>query len=234
MARIRAVVPGMDGDYLLWLGDTNGQFSVKCFCMQVELQLYRVPTWVVLTYVRKIVPPKVVLFLSQAADNKIAVLVNLQRRGVAVDAEAACALCGQATESVAHLLLHCDFMWGLWCRVIHREGVAWCVPATVLGLLQEWEALRRGTDVSLWKVVPYALSWSVWLARNGLIFNGEEASMEAVWDIHLTRIFWWIKAFNQDCPYTLYDFMVQFREVRLGQQRRQTRVAEWTSPPHGS
>ncbi|XP_057452783.1 uncharacterized protein LOC130744629 [Lotus japonicus] len=233
LARIKAVVPAMDEDHLLWLGDQNGYYSVKVFCMQVELQLYGAPTWVVPAYVRKIVPPKVVLFLWQAAENKIAVLDNLHRRGVAVDAEAACAICGQASESVAHLLLHCDFMWGLWSRVLCREGVAWCVPATVLGLLQEWETLRSESDVGLWKVVPYALTWSTWLARNGLIFKGEEVAVEAVWDIHLTRIFWWLKASNQDCPYTLYDFIVQFREVRVSRRRRQSRVVEWVCPPVG-
>lgn len=146
--------------------------------------------------VRKLIPPKVVIFLWQASENKIAVMVNLQHHGVTVDAEVVCALCGHEVETIQHLLLACEFSWMLWSRVLHQEGRVWCTPGSVLSLLQEWDELRVGTELVLWRMIPYATGWSIWMERNSLVFKGIVAAVETVWDIHLTKIYWWVQAAN--------------------------------------
>ncbi|XP_057438207.1 uncharacterized protein LOC130730264 [Lotus japonicus] len=172
--------------------------------------MYEEPPWVFPRRVQGFVPPKVLQFMWQAAEGKIVVMECLRRRGADVEGEGVCVLCGLERETVQHLLLTCVFVSGIRNRIMRRESISWCVPGSVKEMLQQWNALCVGTAKELWEVIPYAVGWTVWLARNGAIFRAEEVSLEMAWDLHITRIYWWIQAANIDCDYSLHDFQQSF------------------------
>lgn len=50
------------------------------------------------------------MFLWQAALERIAVKENLVKRGLVIENEGRCCLCGLAVESTMHLMLHCHMI----------------------------------------------------------------------------------------------------------------------------
>lgn len=173
------------------------------------------------------------LFIWQAIDGKIAVLENLRKRGVVVDGEGVCVLCGQSLETEYHLLVACRFVIELWNRIMAREGVVWCCLGSLQELLYQWEGLRVKSLGELWCLVPYALGWTVWMERNDAIFRGKEPQVEHAWHMLLTKIFWWIKAAKLECSYGLYEFMQHFELVRLETECKVRKSVEWERPEVG-
>lgn len=94
----------------------------------------------------------------------------------------------------------------------------------------EWPSLCMNSIPILWEIIPYALCWSIWRARNDIVFNQKEFSSEGVWDIHLMHIMWWVKARWKDFPFSLYDFTQHFEKVRLQIMAPKVRVVDWHPP----
>lgn len=168
---LNLIVPRVGPDSIIWTGDTNGKFSVKGFCAAVEERIFGEKSWLVPKRVRKLVPPKVVLFTWQLMESKIAVKHSLIRRGILIENGGLCEICGLEGESENHLMIHCHKIWGLWSAILAREEVLFCIPLSTQALLAEWPSLRAKSDPILWETIPYALFWSIWLARNDLVFN---------------------------------------------------------------
>lgn len=110
LVTINGVVPSREDDGLLWLGDGNGRYSVKVYTQVLETEFFWEPSWVVPREISRIVPPKVTEFMWQVVAGKIAVMDSWRRRGVEVDGEAICVLCGLGVETVQHLMLTCEFV----------------------------------------------------------------------------------------------------------------------------
>lgn len=82
-------------------------------------------------------------------------------------------------------------------------------------------------------MIPYAILWSVWLARNETVFNNKAFEMDLVWDLHISRLAWWVEAGWKDCPYSANDFLQNFGDVRVKVNPKRTRKNEWSTPPDG-
>ncbi|KAJ4835017.1 hypothetical protein Tsubulata_013274 [Turnera subulata] len=55
--------------------------------------------------------------------------------------------------------------------------------------------------------ILFATMWSIWLARNNLIFSNKEVDWERVFNIILLRVTTWIKANHPSFPYHLTDLL---------------------------
>lgn len=139
----------------------------------------------------------------QLTENRIALKENLIRRGMEIENGGLCDSCGLHVESSSHLSLCCAKSWCFWCETLKREGILWCIPGSFKSLLEEWPFLRISSDKVIWELIPCSVSWSIWLARNDVVFNQKEFVFDAIWDIHLLRIMWWIKAWWKECPYSV-------------------------------
>ncbi|KAF8669944.1 hypothetical protein HU200_051126 [Digitaria exilis] len=93
----------------------------------------------------------------------------------------ACALCGQESETITHLLTGCVFSRELWFRLLHHVGAKSLTPTTdELSLTSWWTRVRKLIP----KVARMMLdtfialvSWSIWLERNNLTFNRQARSV---------------------------------------------------------
>ena len=68
-------------------------------------------------------------FAWEAAWGKVLTLDKLQKRGWQLPNS--CYLCGQAEETVNHLLLHCSVVSSLWEIIFSLMGASWVFPKTV-------------------------------------------------------------------------------------------------------
>ncbi|XP_057426183.1 uncharacterized protein LOC130719582 [Lotus japonicus] len=220
-------------DCLVWKHDNMGMFSVKSLCAVVEARWFSEDGWSVPKSLRPILPSKIALFLWQVQKNRVATKENLRRRGVALEEGATCVLCLGAPETVAHLFLHCPKVWQLWVSVLHREGVWWGVSESIQACLAEWGSLRRSTARILWDLIPYALCWVVWLARNNVIFKELSFDAEEVWESHMFMLFTWIKAWWKDCPYGVHQLSQGFTKIDIQGKVGVRIVVPW-KPPQGT
>src|ERR1044072_3159829 len=130
--------------------------------------------WTIPKRTRKIFPPKVVMFLWKAMENKIAAKENLMDKGIVVENEGRCSICAMEIESTRHLLMICNLSWMCWSMILARESLQWCIPRSLQEVLFEWKALKTKSDQILWELILHSLCWSIWLARIKVAFqNGK-------------------------------------------------------------
>jgi hypothetical protein len=97
---------------------------------------------------------------------------NLAIRGLILDGEDMCFLCGVELETAHHLFLHCRFAAAVCCALNRWLGVVVVPPGDVLtsyGMLVgsgRNKKIRKGYS-SVW----LAFVWVIWKSRNDRIFN---------------------------------------------------------------
>ena len=71
-------------------------------------------------------------------------------------------------------LLHCTMTRVLWDLLFSLFGVSWVLPASVRDSLLGWKGSLLAKDRrKVWKAGPLYIFWSVWKARNGIVFRDE-------------------------------------------------------------
>ena len=124
----------------------------------------------------KIRQPKVSFFDWEASWGKILTFDQLKRRGFSLTNH--CPLCQKSEETVDHLLLHCTMTRVLWDLIFSLFDVSWVLPASVSDSLLGWKGSLLVKDRrKVWKAGPLCIFWSVWKARNGIVFRDEVLSI---------------------------------------------------------
>ncbi|XP_057453066.1 uncharacterized protein LOC130744922 [Lotus japonicus] len=106
-------------------------------------------------------------------------------------------------------------------------------PELVSTLLAEWSLLRKNTSRILWELIPYALCWEIWMARNNVIFHEKLFDAKAIWESHVFLLFTWIRAWWQDCPYDVNQFARGFSKIDLHSKGSVRPVIPW-KPSQGT
>ena len=220
-------------DGIMWLGNVNGNFTVKEFCEVVETKILGAGVWLGTKKIQKILPTKVNLFFWQAVHNRIAVKANLLSRGMTLGDNGICSGCGKTVETTNHAFLGCEKSIVLWYAIMAREGLSWVCPGDLQTLMEEWAQCRRISDTTLWDLIPYSLCYSMWLERNASIFQNVQQGSETAWDMHKLRIAWWITAWWGACPYGVRDFVQNFVSITIKKEVNRPRLSEWNPPPLG-
>lgn len=179
-------------------------------------------------------PPKVYLLFWQVCNNKVASKENLMKRGIVLEDNGLCSLCGQFVESNTHLFLHYSAVWPLWNAILQREGVSWAIPGSLADLASEWSSFAVVSDAMLWNLSPFALVWEIWSGRNDKHFNNKGFQANEVWDMHLMKIYWWTKYLWKECPFDSAQFITNFCDIKTNKAAPSLpRVAVWQPPAFG-
>ncbi|XP_028061851.1 uncharacterized protein LOC114265286 [Camellia sinensis] len=106
-------------------------------------------------------PSKVAFFVWTVSLGRILTIDNLIRRGhILVNW---CCLCGQAAESVDHLLIHCSVSSCLWMLVVAMFGLVWVQLGSLFAVLQSWVGRRVGKRrQKAWILALHCLLWLIW------------------------------------------------------------------------
>lgn len=126
--------------------------------------------------------------------------------------------------------MHCKFAWYLWNQISQREGFVWVIPGSLDDLVKEWKFLPRKSDIILWELSLYMV-WSLWNERNAIVCNHKSCYNLEVWDVHLNRIVWWVKAHVKYYPYEVSQFARDFSNIRSLKEKRV--VVPWFLPASG-
>lgn len=135
-------------------------------------------------------PPKVSIFFWKLVWEVLPTRLFLSQRLRTCDPT--CAWCGQTNKSLVHLFWDCELALWAW----HYIESWWSIKHDLLfksGFsLQYILRLYKPKFVQqIWQIVVTATLWSVWLARNDLIFNNVKISKLGLQDLIFFRIEKW-------------------------------------------
>jgi hypothetical protein len=127
--------------------------------------------------------PKVNAFCWLLAHGKILTAENLLKRGI--QGPSRCPLCLEASETITHLFLECNFSLQLWSLIYLPLPNISPLPDSWTTLLTHWKQRYSGSFKNkkgftlLWKQIPKFVTWEIWLARNQAIFHGKSPSVNS-------------------------------------------------------
>lgn len=138
------------------------------------------------------VAPKIKLFLWKTFQGALPVGERLAARNIAVDTK--CKRCGQ-TESIHHLFFQCEFAKRVW------DFAPFTSPMDSSGLIDlaiNWLNLvdlkcLPPTGIPSEGLTPWIM-WSIWIARNNLLFNQKASSPEDVISRAISSAREWLEA----------------------------------------
>ena len=155
-------------DTVSWKGAGNSIYSIK--------EAYRVlyPGPIAHFLVKGIwvpnAPSKSAFYVWEAAWGKVLILDKLQKRGWQLPNR--CYLCGQADETVNHLLLHCSVISSLWEIIFSLMGASLVFPKIVKEAIYSWKGSFVGKKrKKLWNSINLCSFWTVWKERNRIAFK---------------------------------------------------------------
>ncbi|XP_058203049.1 uncharacterized protein LOC131317517 [Rhododendron vialii] len=134
---------------------------------------------------------------------------------IQVDPLSKCPFCASFEETPEHLFLHCQFSWNTWSLIMVWWQMFWVCPPSLADLANWWFGTRfRNMERHTWEVTFFATLWSLWLARNELIFNNTSRSASEVGDQIKTRVAMWMKAKFDIKVYSVEDFKCFLQGIR--------------------
>ncbi|WRX25072.1 Ribonuclease H domain - like 10 [Theobroma cacao] len=131
----------------------------------------------------------------QLMHGRTAVKAELLQRGLLSENNALCSLCKNNIKTVDHLFVNCDKLWIIWYSCCRQRGVTWVMPRGIKELVVIWNAtcLNNG-DKRIWVLTTFAISWTIWLYQNDVVFQNSCWNSKQVWDLIHLRIATWANA----------------------------------------
>ncbi|GJW41394.1 RNA-directed DNA polymerase, eukaryota, reverse transcriptase zinc-binding domain protein, partial [Tanacetum coccineum] len=130
----------------------------------------------------KCVSKKVNVFMWRLSLDKLATLVNLDRKGIDV-ASLLCPVCNEHVENVNHLFFSCEMARDLWTRLAR-----WCqLNISDISNLSEWMSWLDACHILkkarlILEGIAALMLWSIWKFRNDLIFLVSKPKKALIWD----------------------------------------------------
>ena len=152
-----------------------------------------------------VVPPKIGVFVWEAAWGKVLTLDQLKRRGMSFANK--CFMCEEEEETIDHLLIHCNFAKMLWNLFLSIVGISWVFPHSVLHTLLSWQGAAVGKKRrKIWFAAPLCLFWNLWRARNMVVFENEVPSAQRIKVNFVSNLWTWANLYSGDYTHSVIDF----------------------------
>ena len=118
-------------DSLIWKVTSSGSYTVKaCYLHPKGGVNHEAPVKILWN---PCVPTKVGFFAWEVWWGKVLTMEQVKRRGHQLASK--CSFCGNAKESLEHLLVHCPLIWDLWTALLALPRTQWVYPFSVKDIL---------------------------------------------------------------------------------------------------
>ncbi|OVA03860.1 Reverse transcriptase zinc-binding domain [Macleaya cordata] len=213
-------------DKLIWVKTKSGEFSTKsvyrCLCEALPSSSSTTSpafNWKLFWKVRGI-SPRVHLFLWRLIQNAIALKSNIAKH--LPDVDTICHFCYDKIETTDHLFLYCGITKQIW----FASPIGLCIdasikPYTIPELFNAWLTNRDADEVFK---LGCALIWSIWKARNRVIFDQLPVRAE---DVIRTAVHLYSE------HNTTYSFSSSASSSNGLSPSIQHGTAAWIPPPYG-
>ncbi|XP_072088097.1 uncharacterized protein [Arachis hypogaea] len=127
---------------------------------------------------RGFVPPRIELFSWFVLVERVNTMERLCRLGVIDQHDNMCVLCCKSVEFAFHLFIACELTWQVWCVWLYAFGRTWTMPGTLKQHFESWtNDSQRKNERKRWFMGFFAVPWTIWLERNGRVFNNQALGM---------------------------------------------------------
>ena len=135
------------------------------------------------------------MLIWQILKKRVAVKMELQKRGLISLESSFCAFCRKEMETVEHLFFSCSCSWVVWMACCRLWNISWAAPKDPTQFFLSWIfSIRDIENAKVWKMAFYAIVWSIWLHRNEVVFNQKQFDAIQLFEIVKLRLMWWAKA----------------------------------------
>ena len=133
-------------------------------------------------------------------------LDNLKRRGMVFANR--CFLCEKDEETIDHLLIHCKSAKMLSDWLLSIVGISWVFPLSVIHTLLAWQGVAVGKKrKKIRTAAPLCLFWTLWCARNRLVFENEVTSAQRIKINFVSNLWTWANLYSKDNTNSVLDFL---------------------------
>ncbi|XP_022041027.1 uncharacterized protein LOC110943597 [Helianthus annuus] len=140
-------------------------------------------------------PKKINCFLWRVVLDGIPTREALATRRVPISS-IRCVMCSRSVESADHLLISCEFAHQVWVAI--SQWIKVPMPRYMLSVIETLEYLDNLQQTNQMKRAAYLIvataCWSIWLARNQLIFKGTVPQLSKIVGEIKALSFLWINS----------------------------------------
>jgi hypothetical protein len=142
---------------------------------------------------------KVVIFCWKLVLHRLPTRRNLVTRGMFdVNSSSCCVWCPLIDESESHLFFTCPVAVEVWTAVWAWLGFVTVVPGNAIQSFESFGVpFRNKLRIKGLNLIWQTVVWSIWLARNSLIFEGVKMEGHQIMDAIKHRSFQWFIARKQ-------------------------------------
>ncbi|XVF83970.1 hypothetical protein PTKIN_Ptkin16aG0537100 [Pterospermum kingtungense] len=181
-------------DSIVWRYDSIGRYMAKSFCLSFLQSKMQTCSWWKEVWAG-LAPPKVEALCWQILLGKVAVKVELKKRGISQVTDEVCVFCWSECETVLHLFFHCNVSRKVWEAWLFRWRISWCFPSDPVTFMLSWNFATLHCDSSLiWRMGFFAIIWTLWLHRNEILFNAGSLRVDEIIDLSILRPALWSEA----------------------------------------
>ncbi|XP_017604437.1 uncharacterized protein LOC108451233 [Gossypium arboreum] len=159
----------------------------------------------------------------------------LSKRGVNIqNFSIFCSWCEREPESASHMFFKCRFMEGFWDKIFNWWDVVW---KRVDGFV-EYFSLCYNVKLDerkkrLWLISIAAACWTIWIARNGLVFDGRRVNMANLVFQSKMRALLWIRSNHNEIMLQEKFWWLAPQRCCVVSHKSNAVVSFWRLPPCG-
>ncbi|GKV26644.1 hypothetical protein SLEP1_g35909 [Rubroshorea leprosula] len=210
-----------------WVHDKDGQYSTKT--AYSILTKDQIETNEISTYKRiwnPKFPSKVSAFNWQLLLDRIPTKVNLVIRGIIGEAEdGKCVFCKEEDEDSKHVFLKCKITSWVWQECAKWWGTEVRLERDCWNSFQRFGKWSKDPKVKEgWDCIWSTVIWTVWLARNQMIFQDKKTDPRKLLEIIQVRSFQWCTAKLDRYAFTFTDWLINpvecIKSLHAGRKKR--------------
>ncbi|EOX97637.1 Uncharacterized protein TCM_006607 [Theobroma cacao] len=96
-----------------------------------------------------------------------------------------------------------------------------CLGPAGKELMVIWNNIKPTPNCDkIWNTAIFAITWTVWICRNNVIFHNKAWDKELIWELIKLRVAMWVKAKWNNSAYSITD-MFRCPAVGFNQQREE-------------
>jgi ribonuclease HI len=176
-------IPKLTGeDILRWGYSPRGTFSIR-EAYHIKTQSDPLPTRKVWSKIWDLKHwPKITLFLWLVTHSSILTWDNLSKRGFV--GPSICMLCGEAAETMNHLLNSCPYTAQIWDQSALIMRTSDRKRDNIIDTITDWrdQVFQSSFLNRIWQLLPGFILWQVWKERNRRLFRNDSLPWHHCWN----------------------------------------------------
>lgn len=175
-----------------WLAAPDGLYSVNSAYLLPQENDLPLSDPVMSDIWSSFAPSNIKAFTWRLLLDRIASLENLLKRNIIDSPGAAtCKMCQSNLESSFHLLFSCSFSVGVWQQCLSWLGLVLAPSTSVREHFTVFQSGYNNSQKRAVRAIWMAAAWSLWMARNDVIFREKSPDLEQILELIKRRSWQW-------------------------------------------